>query len=215
MHIECRPRPTQRGVFTIFVNGEEWLRIHRSIFGNRPSIPLGCQLLSDLETWFQQTELKGAKKYSLKRLALKSQSSSELRVALQNVLVSNLSIEIILNECIALGYLDDQDWIERFIRRHSERRIGPRLIAAKLRSKGIKEEEIKAAFQKNSLLNDEISRIINLIQIRYSKQDLADFYTRRKVFTALMRKGFHSQKILIGLGLIGQDWTELDGLDLD
>ena len=199
MHIECRPEPNQREMFTIFVNGEEWRKIHRSIFGNTPPVPLGCQLLSDLEAWFQQIELQGAKKYSLRKLALKSQSSSELRTALQKALVSNTSIDSILNECEALGYLDDQDWIERFIKRQCEKKVGPLLIAAKLRSKGIKEEEITVAFQNNPMIRAESFQILNIIQLRYSKEDLADFHTRRKVFAALMRKGFHPQEILEAL----------------
>ncbi|HEY4831651.1 MAG TPA: regulatory protein RecX [Waddliaceae bacterium] len=199
MYIECQLKPDQYGMFIIFVNGEEWRRIHRSIFGNKPRIPLEYQQLSDLESWFQQAELKGARKFSLARLALKSQSSSELRIALQRVMVSDASIDITLKECEALGYLDDQDWIERFIRRQCERKIGPRLIASKLRSKGIKEEEIAAAFQNNQMLLTEAPQILNLIQRRYSKKGLTDFRARQKVFAALMRKGFHPHEILEAL----------------
>ena len=196
MDIKCQPKSDQRGVFTILVDGEEWRNIHRSIFGSKPQIPLEYQHLSDLETWFQRAELKGAKRFSLARLALKSQPSSELRLALQRAMVSEASIDITLNDCAVLGYLDDQDWIDRFIRRQYERKIGPRLIAAKLRSKGIKEEEITVAFRNNQSLRSGTAQIVNLIQQRYSKEDLADFHTRRKVFAALMRKGFHPQEIL-------------------
>jgi SOS response regulatory protein OraA/RecX len=199
MLIEWQADPDQKGIFIIFVNGEEWRKIHSSIFETKFCIPLEHQVLSDLEDWFQQAELRGAKKIILAKLAFKNYSSTELRTVLTRLIVSESSINIVLKECETLGYLDDQDWIDRFIKRHCERKVGPRLIAAKLRAKGIKEEEITQAFQNNQLLSKEASQIAGLIERRYSKEDLTNFHTRRKAFAALMRKGFHPHEILEAL----------------
>lgn len=178
------------------MDGDDWRDIHRSIFGIKPKIANCYPSFNELEEWFSQAEMGGAKKFALSRLALKSYPSSELRKALHRVMVRESTIEKVLLECVERGYVDDQDWMTRFIKHQVNRKAGPLLIAAKLRSKGITEEEISKAFRENQPMLSGSSQIVSLIQRRYSKEDLADFRTRRKVFAALMRKGFHPQEIL-------------------
>lgn len=198
LKIECKPIPGKRGEWLILVDDEEWKRVHKSIFGSKPKIPNDLHSIEALESWFRQAELKGSKKYALERLARKSQPSSELKQALQKVKVSLANIETVIQEFQNLGYLDDKDWIERYITAKLGRKMGPLLVAAKLRAKGFLEEEITSAIKKVESIknNTKNNDIASLVLKRYSEEELQDFKTRRKVFAALTRKGFHTQAIL-------------------
>lgn len=166
--------------------------------------------MGELEAWFLAADLQGTKRYALARLARKNQPSSEMRQALKKVMATPASIETVIAEFQASGYMDDKEWVRGFVKAKSNSKNGPLLISAKLRAKGITEQEIAEALTQNYSSNSEVDEIIRLIKKRYSGKELIDFHTRRKVVSSLMRKGFHPSAVMEALEKIGGGGDELE-----
>lgn len=138
---------------------------------------------------------KSAMTYALKRLSVKSQPAIELRKKLKDRQVQDDIIDRIIEECQRLGYLNDEEWIQSFIRRQMARNLGPQAIEIKLRAKGICKEEYRNFL--SALDNSELQeqRIHHLLETRYRSRDLTDIKSREKVIASLMRKGFSFHEI--------------------
>lgn len=176
------------GVLTIIVDGEPWRDIHSHIFGRKPA--LCAKSLTELESQFPIFEYRGALGYTLKRLALKGQPSSELIKSLKERLVSDETIHRIITECQQQGYVNDRDWVESFIRRQMAKNLGSQAILMKLKAKGVSPDLTMDILSR--LDNPELQkeRIRHLLETRYRTKDLSDYNTRSKVISALSRKGF-------------------------
>ncbi len=176
----------------ISVDGEPWREGSVSILTRRPHLPKVCVILEELSAIYAELEYKGAKRYACKKLAAQSLCSFDLVRSLTLKLVSQEITERIVKELDELGYLNDQAWMESFIRLQQQRHVGSKIIAHKLRLKGFSEEQIKAVLQGQS----EEEAIKSLIKKRYASKDMANYSERNKVVAALARKGFSLEQIL-------------------
>jgi len=206
MHIDITPKENQHKVSIILVDEEEWRQIHHTIFSSKAAaaLPKDCTSLSQLEDAFLNLEYRQAKHYVLKKLAAQSLPSDVLRKMLTKLLVSPVTIQNILNDCQKVGYLNDQDWLQAFIRQCQSRKMGPQAILMKLKSKGISDQLING-FEHQ--LRDPLSQqtnISNLLKTRYRKCDLKDFKQKQKVIAALLRKGFELSEIREAISIPNQ-----------
>lgn len=197
MKIEFIPKSGFRGILTICVEGEEWKDVHSTIFGRNPELSSsGISTMAELENKFQKEEYRLAKFYALKRLALKSQPSTELIKSFQERLVSDAVIQQVVSDCRRLGYLNDKEWMDAFVRGQIARKIGPQAIVRKMISRGISHdtaEEIVAGLDSG---DSQQERILALLNTRFSKRNLTDPKERQKVVASLCRKGFPLSIIL-------------------
>lgn len=150
-----------------------------------------------------EAEYKRAKILAYKRLALKSQHSVELRTALQKQEIPEGIVNRVIAECSQLGYLNDHDWIEGFIKGQLAKNKGPRYISIKLRQKGIKSDEFAELLNKNPPSYKE--SIQKLLESKYKKFDLTDYRQKQKVIASLMRRGFSLDDILEKIGQKDKD----------
>lgn len=189
----------KKDVFVVFINEEPWKEIHCSIFGKKPKLDFldTDQLL--LKEKFLELELKLSKNFALRRLAQKNYSSYELKKILQERLVSIETIEKVLLELKNIGYINDQDWIESFIRGHIQKKNGPKSIAMKLKVKGVPEDTIKRNIDYLEETSPQSERIKAILETKYRHRDLKDFKEKQKVVGALMRKGFDYDEITLVL----------------
>lgn len=185
--VEVRPgRPQQR---VIFIEGEPWRTIDTTVMGRRLSLPSSYPSLDAWTHRFAEIEHQAAKSYALRQLARRELSSFELQQILQHKLVSSPIIDQVITELSTSGYVNDDDWIQRFIAFQSARSQGPDAIRHKLRQKGLPEEQIEAALR--PLQTESIQEAIQkLLQTRYRSRDLSDYRERQKVVAALARRGF-------------------------
>ncbi len=112
----------------IQIDGDIWRHIHSSIFGRSPKF--ATTLLRGLEDWeehFQVLEFQAAKRYALKQLARKSQTSMELRQTLNDKLVASQTVDQVIDEFTKSGYFDDTEWVQRYIQSKMQRGKGPTL----------------------------------------------------------------------------------------
>lgn len=200
MEVEYKNKVGAFGVLTILVDDEEWRDIHTHIFGKKPSLHTVCKSFQDLEDQFPTLEHRAALNYTMRKLTVKSLPSGELEKNLQERLVSDETIERIISECQRLGYLNDNDWVESFIKRQMARNLGPQAIAMKLRAKNVSQDLIQHAMSKLDNPALQKQRIQHLLQTKYRTRDLTDYKSRSKVVASLARKGFSFQDIQSAIG---------------
>jgi regulatory protein len=198
--ITLLPKENKRLILTIYVEEEPWLDIHTKIFGRNLSLP-SCDSLDQLQESFLTLEYSKAKKYALACLAMRSYPSSQLQKLLERNLVSSLTIQKILQEFSRLGYLNDREWIEGFIKAQMRRHTGAQAIVAKLMHKGISKKDAEQWKERLVEPCDVRKSLMHLLNTKYKKRDLSDFREKQKVFGALMRKGFDPQSIKDALNI--------------
>ncbi|MCE5318937.1 MAG: recombination regulator RecX [Parachlamydia sp.] len=138
-----------------------------------------------------------ARKLLLKKLGMRSYTTIEMWRWLKEKGVLEKDIGALLEECKKLGYLNDQQWLESFVRTQRARRYGQRTIALKLMQKGFSEREISKALSEEG--GDEEAAIRHLLQSRYRSRDISDPHQRQKVIASLARRGFSLETILKAL----------------
>lgn len=198
MRIEYAPKPGSRDLFRIIVNGDPWREVHRVIFGRKQRLPETLSSLDELEEKCAEIEFGAAKRYAYWRLARWSQCSAELRSALEKYRVSEPTCQRILDHLTELGYINDSEYLQRFVNAERARGKGPAAIKAKLYRKGLGREEIDDALA-NDAEGSQAIAIAKLLATRYKRRDLKDRKERQKVVSSLARRGFSLDVILATL----------------
>lgn len=187
MNVEILPDDERKGVWHLSVQDDFHREIHSSIFGKRPKFSF---YNGDLAEQFSQKEFERSRYFVLKRLSQRSYSSFELRKQLEDRLVSQQTIEKVIADCVHLGYLDDQAWLEQFVRSQMLRKTGPKMIEAKLYQKKVPKSFYEPVLSKLATNNEQKDAVQRLMRTRFRNKDLKDFKERQKVFGALVRKGY-------------------------
>jgi len=193
--IPCHQR---RGEFSILLDEEPVGKIHGSIFGWRPSFPKMVATIEEWRTLFDEKEYRQAKNYTLRRLSKQSYYSGQLAKLLKEKFVQPKTIQRLVTEAQELGFLDDEAWLQMFIRSHL-RRYGKRAVYTKLLGKGVSREEAQRVIEKECSSEEEAESIQHLIRTRYRSRDFSDRKEKQKVIASLMRKGFSLDLICAAL----------------
>ncbi|WP_068467144.1 regulatory protein RecX [Candidatus Protochlamydia phocaeensis] len=188
MKIECKPKAERKEILTVFLDGEPWRDVHIAIFGRFPAFPT-CLSIQEWTAAFELLEYKRVKNYVIRRLAAQSYHSEQLNKLLRERLVQPPTIQKIIQECQEWGYLNDEAWIENFVRAHQKKQ-GLRVILAKLQAKGLSTENLQHIREQWINPEEETLAIRRLIQTKYRSKDLSQYKEKQKVFAALMRKGY-------------------------
>lgn len=143
----------------------------------------------------EEEDYKKAKTYAWKRLARKNQPAVELRKHLQDREYSESIIERVIQECQSAGYIDDQAWMDAFVRRETARNQSPRAIAFKLQQKGLSKEIIQEALNRLCGEDARAHSIRALISKKSKTVDLNDRKQKDKLVASLLRKGFNLSEI--------------------
>lgn len=141
-------------------------------------------------------EYRLAKKYALRRLSAQSLPAAGLAKALKQRSVSEEIIERLIAEFCHLGYINDIEWIDSYVRGQQSRKKGPKAIAYKLAEKGISTQQAEEVLKRVSGIEQQKEMIINLLSTRYKSKNLSDFKEKQKVIAALVRRGFDLSAIL-------------------
>lgn len=141
-----------------------------------------------------ELEYKKAKRYAYRRLAAQNVCSNDLIRLLSKKLFSKNIIDKIVKELQDLGYINDQAWLESFVRVQQDRKVGPKVMAQKLKLKGFSRDQIADVLHNQS--QNEAPMIQALIQKKYASKNLKEYKEKNKVIAALVRKGFSLDEIL-------------------
>jgi regulatory protein len=166
----------------IIIDGTLWKTTKKSFYRHIKT----CHSAEDLEA----AELKYSKNICIRLLSRQNYLSHALRRKLQSYNLSSQAIEYGIQECLRLGLINDELWIESFIRGQIRKKNGPHLIVQKLKMKGLKDHEFE-----NFIPKSDPGSILKLLETRYRKYDLKNYPERQKVYAALRRKGFDKESI--------------------
>jgi regulatory protein len=192
----------------ITIQEEKWAIVHRSIFGKHPSFAQ----VSSWEEWqkvFDQTEYQRAKNYVIWRLSSQNYHSEQLAKLLKERLVRPQTLKKVIADCQELRCLNDELWIEVFMRTH-QKRYSLRLILNKLRMKGLTADTIKKIAEAWQQPEEELNALQLLITTRYRSKNYRDFKDRQKIIAALFRKGFQYDQIQQAFCSLEQKEKEYD-----
>lgn len=194
MKVTCQPKEGRRFVITICVDDEPWKDVNTKIFGRDFSLP-ACETQEALQERLQALEYAKAKKYAIDCLAKRSYPTTQLRKLLEKNLVSVETIQALLKEFVRLGYLNDEEWIERFVKAQINKHQGPQAILYKLMNKGISTKEAEKWIEKLCNSRESNNSLQHLLRTKYKNRNLSDYKERQKVFASLARKGFDIEDI--------------------
>lgn len=121
-------------------------------------------------------------KIVIRLLAIKSRTTEELRKKLSLKGFGRDEIELTIQKFTKLGYLNDQEILERRFEAFLRRGYGPRLVAMKFKQQGLKMPPYSTALQKQVALN-------LLKTAAFKKKD------PQKQGAALQRRGFDLEVI--------------------
>ncbi len=189
MKISYIPKEGRKEILIILIDDDSWREIHIAIFGKRPKLPREISSLSEWQELFNILEYQLTKQYALRRLSSQSYHSYQLKKLILERLVQPSTIQKVIEECTAWGYLNDQIWLESFMQSHLKRH-SQRALIAKLQAKGLPMEilqDIREQWQDPEI---EKKSIKNLLQTRYRSKDLTQPQERQKIQLAFMRKGY-------------------------
>ncbi len=132
-----------------------------------------------------------ALRYCIWLLSRKNYFSQELAGKLKRKGFSEEMIREALAYCQAHGFLNDKDLEERWIATQAKKLDGPLKIAAKLKSKGA------LSARSASLVHaiDQQASLKALLPKLRKKYDTKTLQGKRKLFQALVRRGFHIDEI--------------------
>jgi len=142
-----------------------------------------------------EEEIKSAKLYALRRLNSQAMLSKNLADALVDRGYCPETVDFVIGELTRLQYLNDDEWMESYLRVQMARKVGPHLIRGKLAEKGISNEKISALLEG---LEEEKQKetILALLSSKYQKRNVNDYKERQKVIASLARRGFDLSLIL-------------------
>lgn len=185
MHLVIIKSPQDPRFVRVEVNGFLWKEIDRYWFVNHFKTLTRCLDEEALKSLWPDLEKKVIETGVMRLLSRKGYFSLELRRKLQERKFSEEAITYILEKCERLGYLDDEREKERLIRQEKQKGKGPRFIAHKLKTKGVKGE----------MEYNQTEMLAHLLKTRYRKYDLTDYQHKQKVALSLQRRGFDFELI--------------------
>lgn len=189
MKLEIHQKSERKEQLILYIDDEPWKEIHCAIFGRQPRFPTKIASIPEWQEIFDGLEYRAAKNYVLKRLSLQSYYSHQLAKLLKERLIQSHTINRLLQECVGWGYLNDEAWLQSFMRGHLKRH-SLRATTIKLQSKGVPPDIIQELMQQWRDPQEEKSKIQHLLQTRYRSKDLKDYKIKQKVFASLARKGY-------------------------
>jgi len=135
---------------------------------------------------------------ALKLLTQKSRSTHDLRRLLTKRCEKPTLVEMVIDKCIARGYLDDVKYAVQFARLHVERRRhGRRRIVLELRTRGVSAEDIETAVGEVFCTLDEETLVRRALENKL--KIAAREWTApkaRKLYAQLIRAGFRGDLIV-------------------
>jgi regulatory protein len=189
MKITYCPKGELREEFLILLDEEPRKEVHLAIFGRRPKWPKTIASWSDWQEQFNRLEYQAVKNYVLRRLTSQSYHSYQLKKLLKERLVQPATIQRVIEECLNSGYLNDEAWIESFMRGRLKR-SSLRSILPKLQARGLPASLIEEIAERWQDPEQEMEAVGTLLRTKYRSKDLTQPKERQKVIASLLRKGY-------------------------
>lgn len=187
MHKVTASKP-KAGLIYIFLDEELYKTVITQGWCRRLHLPKHFDSLKQVDAWFYQLEYLCAREYVYNLLSKRHYPSPMLKQKLSLRKVSKETVQKILSECEDNRYIDNQLWVESFIKREFSKGWGPKAILLKLREKGFSQEKSSKILSVLISKEDEALKITERLSQR-------KFTTVQKAYGYFFRKGFDSEII--------------------
>ena len=151
--------------------------------------------LEELQTWIWVVEKKSALSYALFLLARRSYYSEALREKLRSQGISSSVITSLLEEMKNLGYLQDDEYLNAWVKAEIRKGRSTLMIRARAKQKGFANQSISILLEKLFPIDGQ-KETANLQIKKLQKKG----YPKEKILQSLQRKGFSYGMLLDLLG---------------
>lgn len=189
MKLTSEDHPERFKATSLLLDEEEWKIVYCKFAKGFLSKLKTCQSLEELQEKFNQIEYERGKNYALWLLGEKGGTRKGLEAKLRNKYLSENAIKTILDDCVDLGYLNDEAWASSFIRLQKQKKYGKKVIAQKLRMKGIEGSLIEHLLEEDESSN-ETEQVRELLEGKYRNRLLSDPKEKAKTIAAIIRRGY-------------------------
>ncbi|OUM93454.1 MAG: hypothetical protein BAA04_00085 [Firmicutes bacterium ZCTH02-B6] len=156
---------------------------------------------------FVPDDVAAAKAAALRLLAARARSAQELERRLLRRGFAPAVVAEVVAWCHGLGYLDDEQFAEDWIRARVGRYNGRRRIEHELREKGIPRDVVRRKLAELVSDEDELASCLELARRQYSRVgDLPPEVRRRRVSGFLLRRGFSPEAVQRALAQVDSDY---------
>ena len=151
-------------------------------------------MMNDKNTYIspeEQTEYEKAKAKALTLLSYKEYTSGELTKRLQQS-VSPKAAEQAVERMVSLGFINDEDYAERYAGKLAAKGFGEWRIRMEMRRKGLDPDTID--FTLDHLEADPVEQAREVLEKKYPLWQ-EDERVKRRAYGALARRGFRPEEI--------------------
>ncbi len=130
-----------------------------------------------------------AKYFAIRHLALRIRTEKEVRSRLEHMGYDVLTVNNVINELKAMGYLNDRIYVQKYL--YDRSKLKPKskkMLRAELQSKGIREELIQSELDEMEI--DEAALAVGLIKKKFGKYNLKDEKIIKRAYLFLRHRGF-------------------------
>lgn len=174
MQLEIRAFSKHSRFVDIFVDQTFVRKGAKRIFKQRTKLSFPTQ--KTMQDWMDELELKGAREYAYSLLSYQSYPSAFLQKKMYDLKIDLRLVQKVIEELTNLGYLNDKEWIQRYIEKLLDKGWGPYVIVHKLKAKNIQA----------SLKTVEV-----VATIEKQMQAMSAYMQKRKInHSYLVRRGF-------------------------
>lgn len=178
-----------RGKVRVFVEDEFWAELEAQVALSHGLREGGSFALAELEGARAEGERALVMSRALSYLSNRQRSVGEVRGRLRRYGHGEQVIEEAVDRLLELGYLDDEEFAERFSAERS-RRYGPRRVRSELLRAGIDEAVADRKVGEQFQGEEELGQARLLAERRYNSISEKSDKLARRVYNFLLRRGY-------------------------
>ncbi|OUP00057.1 hypothetical protein B5F37_12570 [Drancourtella sp. An210] len=202
---QIRVEPATKTKFRIYLDGEFAFVLYKSELA-RYGIKDGGEISDEMAAKIkEETVLKRARVKALKLLGDMDRTRAELKDRLMSSDFTEEIAELALAYADSFGYLNDERYVENYVRSRKETK-SRREICAELSRKKVDREIVERVLEDCYGADDSCTAILKLLKKRHYDAEQMDQKEKQKICAWLARKGFRYGEIRKAMEL--PDWED-------
>jgi len=192
------------GKFAFTISEEDYLSMH--LYEKKDITQETIDYIKDT------LNFREAKSKAVRYLSLKLRTEQEVRKKLHDDGYDNECIEKVVNELMAIGYINNKLYAQKYVFDRSKLKpISKKMMKRELISRGIAEETADEVLDDWKVEDSVVAR--SLLKRKFGKYDLKDKKILRKAYMFLLHRGFSMSIIREALDGLADDLFEEDTLE--
>ncbi|GAB5411959.1 MAG: hypothetical protein ChlgKO_10730 [Chlamydiales bacterium] len=149
----------------LLIEGEFWKKVRKSLFIRKIKDLQKLLTINELEEAFFELEKKAAYRVAVDLLSRATQLEGALKRKLRERFLSEQAADYAIDRLRSMGYLNEQEDVDRAIQSYFRRGYGPRGIFAKLRLKtSLSDQELQSKISDSITEEDQLEKIGELLE---------------------------------------------------